>query len=467
MVNGILLFYVLAYQNNVWVYFFGWAALPFLVIGLVLWFNIKKRMYSNLLLSRQKEEIKALHNQLEAKNRDLAIEVALESVRSLSFAMHKSDELADISQELFKQIQSLGVPMWHCAFRIYDEDHDSLTEWSTNVGGVYSRYQIPNEGIFRKYYDAGMAGETLHIEVIGEDRCADHYTWLCILPEVGDRLLALKASGVSFPTSQIDHVAYFKYGYLIFITYEPAFHAHDTFKRFAKVLEQTYTRFLDLQNAEDQAKKMEMKALNAQMNPHFIYNALNSIQALVANGKNSEGIHYIGSFSRLLRRILDNSENSIIGLDKELETVDLYIQLESLRLDMQLQYKKIIAENVITEFEKVPPLILQPFIENALWHGLSRKEGEKEIKVAITLESEWLTCIITDNGIGREKAGEFRKNSTTIHQSKGIDITRQRLGDFNNAGEVVPIEYIDLYDDEKRPVGTKVIVRIKRKPFAT
>jgi len=86
-----------------------------------------------------------------------------------------------------------------------------------------------------------------------------------------------------------------------------------------------------------------MKALKAQMNPHFIYNALNSIQALVANDKKTEGIHYIGSFSRLLRQVLDNSENNVISLNKELETIGFYIQLETLRMDMQLKYKKVTA----------------------------------------------------------------------------------------------------------------------------
>ncbi len=213
---------------------------------------------------------------------------------------------------------------------------------------------------------------------------------------------------------------------------------------------------------QNQLKEMEMKALKAQMNPHFIYNALNSIQALVANDKKDEGIRYIGSFSRLLRQVLDNSENNVISLDKELETIGLYIQLESLRLDVQLQYKKIIPENIVPEFEKIPPLILQPFVENALWHGLSRKAGEKEIKITVSLNAEWLICDIQDNGIGREKAGEWKKNSVAIHQSKGLDITRKRLIDFNENELVTPIEFFDLYDD-KNPAGTLVTVRIKRK----
>ncbi|HEX7458794.1 MAG TPA: two-component regulator propeller domain-containing protein, partial [Ginsengibacter sp.] len=169
---------------------------------------------------------------------------------------------------------------------------------------------------------------------------------------------------------------------------------------------------------KNQLKELEMKALKAQMNPHFIYNALNSIQALFANDKKMEGIHYIGSFSRLLRQVLDNSENNVISLDKELETIGLYVQLEALRLDMQLQYKVIVAENIVPEFEKIPPLILQPFVENALWHGLSHKEGEKEIKITVTANDTWLVCDITDNGIGRLKAEESKSASSFLHQSK-------------------------------------------------
>lgn len=214
---------------------------------------------------------------------------------------------------------------------------------------------------------------------------------------------------------------------------------------------------------ENQLKELEMKALKAQMNPHFIYNALNSIQALVANDKKKEGIHYIGSFSRLLRGVLNNSENNVISLDKELETVDLYIQLESLRLDMQLHYKKNIDQNIVTEFEKIPPLVLQPFIENAIWHGLSQKQGEKEIKINISLTDEWLICEITDNGIGREKAKELKNNSTVIHQSKAIDITRKRLVDFNEDDSVPAIGFLDLYDRSQTPEGTRVILHIKRK----
>jgi LytS/YehU family sensor histidine kinase len=203
--------------------------------------------------------------------------------------------------------------------------------------------------------------------------------------------------------------------------------------------------------------------MKAQMNPHFIYNALNSIQALVANDKKREGIFYIGSFSRLLRQVLDNSENNVISLDKELETVGLYIQLEALRLDMYLQYEKFIAPDLVPEFEKIPPLILQPFVENALWHGLSRKEGEKEIKISVSAKGIWLICDITDNGIGRAKVQELKNNSIALHESKAIEITRKRLFDFNEDNLTSPIEFVDLYDSENNACGTRVTIRIKQK----
>src|SRR6185437_11602309 len=135
------------------------------------------------------------------------------------------------------------------------------------------------------------------------------------------------------------------------------------------------------------------------------------------------------------------------------ESIGLYIQLEALRLDMQLQYKKNIPENIVPEFEKIPPLILQPFVENALWHGLSRKEGEKEVVITVDANDDWLLCDIKDNGVGRAKAQEWKSHTEMLHQSKGIEITRKRLIDFNDDDSVSPIEFFDLYDNDNMPAG--------------
>ena len=195
----------------------------------------------------------------EAQAREAQIENALERVRSRTMAMQHSSEMAETSFLLDKQVRALGIQTWGCAFNIYDEDMPSSSEWFSNEQGNIGTYKTPREGIFLRYYEKGQKGETLHVEEIMGDECVAHYAYLCTLPVVGDILNKLKESGVPFPTSQIDHVAYFKYGYLLFITFQPALEAHDIFKRFAKVFEQTYTRFLDLQKAEAQAREAQIE----------------------------------------------------------------------------------------------------------------------------------------------------------------------------------------------------------------
>ncbi len=196
----------------------------------------------------------------EAQAREAQIEAALERIRARSMAMHKSEELADLSLELVKQVQNLGVETWFCAFNIYDDSPEGSLEWGSNGQGTFPKYRTPREGIFLRYYEAGQRGETLLINEIGKKECPAHYDYLCSLPGVGEQLLEMKDAGIPFPTSQIDHVAFFEYGYILFITFEPAPEAHDIFKRFAKVFEQTYTRFLDLQKAEEQARESQIEA---------------------------------------------------------------------------------------------------------------------------------------------------------------------------------------------------------------
>src|SRR6056297_303302 len=196
----------------------------------------------------------------EEQARESEIQLALERVRAKSMAMHKSDELADLSMELVQQVQALGIETWFCAFNIYDDHPDGSLEWGSNGQGTFPKYRTRREGVFLDYYEAGQRGEALLINEIGEEECPAHYHYLCSLPGVGDQLLKIKAEGIPFPDSQIDHVAFFKYGYILFITFEPVPESHDIFKRFASVFQQTYTRFLDLQKSEEQAKEAQIEA---------------------------------------------------------------------------------------------------------------------------------------------------------------------------------------------------------------
>ncbi len=195
----------------------------------------------------------------EAQAREAQVEASLERVRSQSMAMRKSEELADLSLELVQQVQKLGIDTWFCAFNIYEDETGSM-EWGSNGQDVFPKYRTPREGIFLRYHEAGQRGETLFVYEIAEEECPAHYEYLCSLPGVGEQLLKMKENGLSFPTSQIDHVAFNKYGYLLFITFEPVPESHEIFKRFSKVFEQTYTRFLDLQKAEMQSREAQIEA---------------------------------------------------------------------------------------------------------------------------------------------------------------------------------------------------------------
>ena len=194
----------------------------------------------------------------EKQAREVQIELALEKVRSRTMAMQRSDELQETSFLLDQQVRALGIETWGCAFNIYGENESA--EWFGNEKGVLPTYTVPRTGIFKKYFEKGKKGETLIVQEFSGKACVDHYENMSTLPVIGDVLKKLKETNNGFPTYQIDHVVYFKYGYLLFITKEHVPDAYDIFKRFAKVFEQTYTRFLDLQKAEAQAKEAQIEA---------------------------------------------------------------------------------------------------------------------------------------------------------------------------------------------------------------
>ena len=195
--------------------------------------------------------------QAEQQARDAQIELALERVRARTMAMQHSDELADASFLLDSQVRALGIKTRGCAFNIYGKNES--TEWFSSEAGTMPAYKTPREKVFLRYYEAGLKGATIHIEEFAGKACAAHNKYLCTLPVIGDALKQMKINSGSFPTKQTDHVVYFKYGYLLFITLEPVPDAHDIFLRFAKVFEQTYIRFLDLQKAEAQVREAKIE----------------------------------------------------------------------------------------------------------------------------------------------------------------------------------------------------------------
>lgn len=204
--------------------------------------------------------------------------------------------------------------------------------------------------------------------------------------------------------------------------------------------------------------------LRLQMNPHFLFNSLSSIQHLIISQQTTKAYKYLTLFSNFLRTLLNFAEKNFIPLDEELKILTMYVELESLRFDESFTYEIIIDENLANELVVVPSLMVQPFAENAIWHGLLHKEGEKKLTIRFSNETdEFLTCTIEDNGAGRTKSAATQQNkiSSLVHQSKGISIIKERLSLLQQkTGKPAHVEIIDLYSSTNEPAGTRVIITI-------
>ncbi len=213
---------------------------------------------------------------------------------------------------------------------------------------------------------------------------------------------------------------------------------------------------------EKEVMELEQKALRLQMNPHFIFNALNSIQSQIGTDNEQAARYYLAKFSRLMRQILDNSRNAVITLEEEVSTLENYLLIEKFCNGDKFDYKITVGENIEKDYVKIPPMLLQPFIENAIKHGLKNIDGKRGlIEVNFFEKDGVLECSVTDNGIGRKKAEEINKNSKeTYHKSTALIVTQERLDLLKEDKNIQSLEIVDLYDEGGEAIGTKVVVRI-------
>lgn len=212
---------------------------------------------------------------------------------------------------------------------------------------------------------------------------------------------------------------------------------------------------------EFQLGEMEMQALRAQMNPHFIFNSLNTIRYFVLNNENEKASDYLGKFARLLRMVLQNSRENTISLSDELEALRLYLEIESRRFGESFEFEIIVPDDLDTEGLIVPPLLLQPFAENAIWHGLLHSTNpDKQLKVRICEEEDYCVFTIEDNGIGRQKSGEMKSSAAHVKKSFGMKITDKRVELFNkNFSSQIQISVNDVVDSHGEVGGTCVEIR--------
>ncbi|MEJ7828403.1 MAG: histidine kinase [Segetibacter sp.] len=213
---------------------------------------------------------------------------------------------------------------------------------------------------------------------------------------------------------------------------------------------------------EQKLAEMEMTALRAQMNPHFIFNCLNSIKLYTTDNEAAKASAYLTKFSRLIRLVLENSRSEKVTLKNELDALELYLEMEAMRFKDKLRFAIEVAPELDTEIIEIPPLLLQPYVENAIWHGLMHKKegGNVHIKVAQP-QTDCLQVIITDDGIGRIKAAALKSKSATANKSFGMKVTNERIALINQMYQTnTKVQVHDLADAEGRAAGTEVVLEI-------
>ncbi|GEM_PF-936184 len=218
---------------------------------------------------------------------------------------------------------------------------------------------------------------------------------------------------------------------------------------------------------EKKIAETEMQALRAQMNPHFMFNSLNSINNFILKNDAENASGYLAKFSRLMRLILDNSRSEWIPLENELKALELYIELETVRFDNAFTYKINIAPAINIQKAMVPPMIIQPYVENAIWHGLMHKKNPgASLEVNLTKESNHLFIEIKDNGIGRKEAALLKSKSATRQKPHGMKITAQRMDMVNKLYDINATTVItDLQDTEGNATGTRILFTLEYKLY--
>ena len=235
-----------------------------------------------------------------------------------------------------------------------------------------------------------------------------------------------------------------------------------SYSLFVVLIALTIATFLMYRSAMNKRKAnqlLALKSLRSQMNPHFIYNSLNSINNYIAKNNERAANKYLSSFSRLMRAVMDNSKHDFVPLSSELEILRLYLELENSRFPEKFDYKLEVKQNLDPDFYTIPPMLIQPFVENAIWHGLRYKEEKGYLHVVLDSEGDKLKIVIKDNGIGRKKSSELKTKYQKEHKSAGIKNIDNRLNIIHNVFKLkLDIKIEDL--DNNTGEGTLVTILI-------
>ncbi len=205
--------------------------------------------------------------------------------------------------------------------------------------------------------------------------------------------------------------------------------------------------------------EIEKRLLRSQMNPHFIFNSLNSINSFIGENNSFEAQDYLTKFARLMRLILENSRKTSVVLEDEIMALEINLQLEKLRFDNRFDYVINVGKNIEVDDTYIPPMLIQPFVENAIKHGIKGREGKGMITLSFEIEKDLLICVVEDNGVGREISQS--EKTFDSHISLGTQVTMERMEILkHHHNNDIGINIIDLKDENKIGVGTRVVIKL-------
>lgn len=216
---------------------------------------------------------------------------------------------------------------------------------------------------------------------------------------------------------------------------------------------------------ENQLRKSMLTSIKAQMNPHFFYNALNTIQSYIFSNDKFHATTYLAKFSKLTRMILEMSGQNSVKLVDELKSLELYLELEQMRFQTDFYFEIHCDSSINVNRTKIPSMLIQPYVENAVKHGLLHRSGEKRLRIKLKLFPEYLEVIIEDNGVGRARSREINQQKLEKPRSFSTKSTKLRLDLINHDSDVVSVWYEDLFDDQKVAKGTRVKLNISIKSY--
>lgn len=418
-------------NKNLLIYFFTILALLTGLSTYIFYFKNKEKKKLNTLLSDQKKELYEQNQEIEAQNEEIsAINKHLEDiVESRTKQLKENENLLMLSQSLAKlgswvlNIESSRFKWSNETYKIFEVDEESIPDLEM----IISRMEEEKSKELKTKIETCIKDESpfdFDFNIISKNGLTKHLTtfWIPFRVENTQKVTELRGC--------VQDITELKESQIQFVN-------------------QTQ------QLIESNKKMAEFKlmALRSVMNPHFLFNSLNSIQYFIAKNIKEEALDYLSQFSKLMRIILNSSINNYITLAQEVEMLKLYVKLESLRFN-KFSTEFIIDPDLDIEYIEIPSLLIQPFVENAILHGLSNLPDDKgELKITFKKVNDKLFCSIDDNGIGRKASMELKQNKT--HKSIGMLVTTERIN-LSNEGEVLAINVIDKSNEKGESTGTTV-----------